>query len=98
MIRSKLPQVLVLSSLVFLLAAAQPAAAMSTESRLEFGASLWVEVRMLFTHLLGAIRVGGNPSDRPSLVLGNAGSGLSPDGLPNTAPTGVPSGLVNESH
>ncbi len=98
MIRSKLPQVLVLSSLVFFLAAAQPAAAMAADSRLEFGVGLWAEVRMLFNDLLGAIRTGALPSDRPSLVLGNAGSGLSPDGLPNATATGVPGGLVNESH
>src|SRR6185295_8704087 len=88
MIRSKLPQVLVLSSLVFLLAVAQPAAAMSSESRVEFGVGLWAEVRALFADLLGGIGFGAPRVDRPSLVLANAGAGLDPDGTPSGAPNG----------
>jgi len=98
MIRSKLPQVLVLSSLVLLLAVAQPAAAMSTESRVEFGAGLWAEVRALFADLLGTIGSGAPASDRPSGVFANAGAGLDPDGSPNTAGQGAVNPPANESH
>ncbi len=97
MIRKKLPQVLVLSSLVFLLAVAQPAAAQSGEYRAGLGAGLWAEVRSLFADLLGAIPVGAPADARPSLVMANAGINVDPDGLPNSAGNGAPQGNA-ESH
>jgi hypothetical protein len=98
MIRSKLSQVLVFSSLAFLLVAAQPAAAMTSESRVEFGAGLWAEVRALVDDLLGAIGSRAPEGSRPSLVVANAGSGLDPDGLPNSSGSGAANGVANESH
>jgi hypothetical protein len=97
MIRRNLPQILVLSSLVLLLAVAHPAAAMSPNSRVEFGAGLWAEVRALFDDMLGALRSGAPADDRPSLVISNAGSILTPDGLPSAEGSGAPNGLANES-
>ena len=98
MIRNKLPQVLVLSSLVFLLAAAQPAAAMSVESRAGFGASLWAEARSLFADLLRRIDFGAPTDSRLSLVVANAGANVDPDGLPSSGGNGAANGLANEAH
>jgi hypothetical protein len=96
MIRTKVLQVLVLSSLFFLLAVAQPAAAMSSESRVEFGAGLWAGVRALFDDLLGAIGSDSAAGDRPSLVFAKAGAGLDPDG--NPIPNGAGNAPAGETH
>lgn len=96
MIRRKLPQVLVLSSLAFLLAVAQPAAAISWESRFEVGAGLWAEARGLFDELFGVLGDDAPKSGRPSLVLANAGAGLDPDGNPVPASNGAATGNPNE--
>ena len=58
MIRRKLPQVLVLSIVVFLLAAAQPAAAISSFRSPGSDGGLWVEAREMFVGALRALGVG----------------------------------------
>ncbi len=98
MIRSKLPKVLVLSGLAILLAVAQPAAAISSDARVELGAGLWTGVRALFDDVLVSIGWGLPTSERPGSVTANAGSVLTPDGLPNGVGTGTANAPLNESH
>lgn len=101
MISKRLPQVLVFSCLAFLLAVAQPAAALSSASGGEHGAGLWAEVRALFADFFGGIRSGEPAGEKPSLVLANVGAGLDPDGMPAAGAgggAGAANSHANESH
>ena len=98
MIRRKLPQVLVLSIVVFLLAAAQPAAAISSFRSPGSDGGLWVEAREMFVGALRALGVGAPERDQTSSVVANVGSILDPDGTPSGAPNGTGTPPVDESH
>ncbi|HEV7667469.1 MAG TPA: hypothetical protein VGS22_03015 [Thermoanaerobaculia bacterium] len=99
MIRRKLPQILVFSILVLVvLAAAQPAAAISSFGPAQTDRDLWAEARELFGGILRALGLGTPESDRPSLVLANVGSILDPDGTPSGASHGAGNAPAGETH
>jgi hypothetical protein len=97
MISRKLPLALAFSSLSLFLVVAQPAAAIFPENRAGFGAGLWVEMVARLGDLFGRIGTGSHTDERPSQVVANAGSVITPDGVPSEAGPG--SGLPPaESH
>lgn len=98
MIRRKLPQVLVFSIVVFLLAAAQPAAAISSFRSPGADGGVWTEAREMFIGALRALGVGAPERDQPASVVANVGSILDPDGTPSGAPNGTGAPPVDESH
>jgi hypothetical protein len=98
MIRRNLPQVLVLSLVVLLFAATEPAAASTSFRPPEADRGLWTETREMFIGVLRAMGLGAPERERPGSVVANVGSILDPDGTPSGAPNGSGTPPVDESH
>ncbi len=97
MIRRKLPLALVFTSLVLLLAAAQPAAALPFGPE-QPGRGLWAEAREWVDGIFRTIGLGATERNQPTAIFSNVGSILDPDGTPNAGQTGAGNLPVNETH
>ncbi|MEP7011235.1 MAG: hypothetical protein ABJC13_13005 [Acidobacteriota bacterium] len=97
MIRRKLPLAIVFSSLVLLVAAAQPAAAFPFGPE-QPGRGLWAEAREWVDGFLRTIGLGATERDDSKAIFSNVGSILDPDGTPSAAHNGAGNVPVNETH